>query len=191
MPSIIPIVTATLGARPEIAEEINSGLADGSFRLAGGVVQNVKDGRVVTWLRSVSDGSPAAQSAINALGPLAQLNVALSVMDLSITAAGFANVVKKLGAIEQKLTSISKTLEGIGRKLDLSFCANLRAALELARTAFAMTGESNRKLSTAFWRQSISTHWFDRRRTRRRWLGGPAATPLTHAGDSQRFSLLP
>ena len=30
-------------------------------------------------------------------------------------------------------------------KIDLSYCANLRAALELARTAFAMTGASNRQ----------------------------------------------
>ena len=56
-------------------------------------------------------------------------------------------VMRRLEVIEQKLASIASLLAGVNRKLDLSFYANLRAALELARTAFEMREESNRRIT--------------------------------------------
>ena len=142
---LVPIITATLGTNPALAASIISGLNSRVYETVGGVVRKADTKEVVTWLRSMTDEPSIGPSAIQLLGPLVQLNAAVSILNLSITAVGFAVVMKRLAAVERRLTSISKMLEGIGRKIDLSFCANLRAALELARTAFAMTGENNRQ----------------------------------------------
>jgi hypothetical protein len=89
-----PIVTAPLFARPEIAEYIRNGLDDRTLEAVGGVVRNANNKRIVTWLRSSSEDLGGGQAALDALGSLAQFNLAVSVLNLSITAAGFAIVMK-------------------------------------------------------------------------------------------------
>jgi hypothetical protein len=144
---LVPVVTTTLGASPEIWSRIKSGLASGLYERDGGVIRNAQNKEIITWLRSVSDDFDPTKSPFGTLGGLPQLTGVFSVLNLSITAIGFTLVMKRLNAVERHLSSISKALEGIGRKLDLGFCANFRAALELGRTAFAMTGEGNRQVA--------------------------------------------
>ena len=139
----VPIITTTLGASPELATRIAKGFKDGVLRREGGVIRNIDNGQFVGFLRDV----PGTQSTVNSLAPLLQLNAAASALNLSITAVGFVVLMKRLDAIEQKLVAVSQVLQGLNRKLDLSFLANFRAALELARSAFAMAEEANRRAS--------------------------------------------
>lgn len=147
MSELIPIITTTLGASPEIAGKIIAGLNAKILERVGGVIRRVDNKQVVAWLRTMSEGQPIDATVLSNLGPLLQLNVATSVLNLAISAIGFAVVIKRLDAIEGQLATISTILAGINRKLDLSFYANFRAALELARTAFGMREETNRRIS--------------------------------------------
>ncbi len=160
MTMVIPVVTTTLGVKPEIAGEIIRGLMPPKpiYEQVGGVIRRIDNRQIVTWLRNV-DMQAVDLSVLNKLGPLLPLNAATSLLNLSVTAVGFAMVMQRLNAIERKLDAISKVLEEINRKLDLSFYANFRAALELARSAFTMQDETNRRISAtqsiiAFWKQS-------------------------------------
>jgi hypothetical protein len=146
---IIPIVTTTLGASSALASRILSGLDSGKYERIGGVIRDKNSKQTVAWLRSMSDGPAVCSTGQNALGSLIRLNAAASTLNLSITGVGFVLVMQRLDAVEQRLVHISKILEGIGRRIDLSFCANLRAAIELARTAFAMNDEHNRRIAAA------------------------------------------
>jgi predicted transcriptional regulator len=146
---IIPIVATTLGASSALASRISSGLESGKYERIGGVIRDSHSKQTVAWLRSLPDRFTTCSTGQNGLDSLLRLNAATSILDLSITGVGFALVMQRLDAVEQKLVHISKLLEGIGRKIDLSFCANLRAAVELARTAFAMQNEQNRRVAAA------------------------------------------
>jgi tetratricopeptide (TPR) repeat protein len=146
--SSTPFVTTTLGTSPEIAVKIIHGLNPPNpiYERIGGVIRRVDNKQIVTWLRDVNmQGVDPA--AIHKFGPLLQLNAATSLLNLSVTAVGFAVVMQRLNLIERKLDAISKELKEINRKLDLSFYANFQAALELARSAFAMQDETNRRIS--------------------------------------------
>lgn len=146
MSSIVPVVTKTFGAAPELAERIIAGLESGEYTRWGGVIRNTSNGRFVTFLRDLgSTISPLP----NTFGPLLQLNAAVSAVNLSITAVGFGLVLHRLSVIEHKLASIAAVMQSIDRKIDLSFYANFRAALELARSAMSMTGDTNRKASAS------------------------------------------
>lgn len=143
-----PLVTTTLGTSPEIAAKITHGLNPPNpiYERIGGVIRRVDNKQIVTWLRDVNmQGVDPA--AIHKFGPLLQLNAATSLLNLSVTAVGFAVVIQRLNLIEHKLDAISQELKKINRKLDLSFYANFRAALELAHSAFAMQDETNRRIS--------------------------------------------
>ncbi len=52
-----------------------------------------------------------------------------------------------LNAIEQRLKNIAEIFKKIDRKIDLSFYANFRAALDLAHNAFTMNKAENRRSS--------------------------------------------
>jgi hypothetical protein len=147
MSELVPIITTTLGAKPEIASKVISGLCTGKYERFGGVIRNVDNKRFVAFLRSVSEGQPIDVTVFSKLGPLLQLNVATSMLNLSISTIGFVMVLKRLHSIEDQLATIPEILTGINRKLDLGFYANFRAALELARTAFSMSEDTNRRIS--------------------------------------------
>jgi hypothetical protein len=146
MSAFIPIITTTLGARPELAAKIAWGLDNGVYERIGGVIRHTDNKQIITWLRN-TDGMSIDPSIVTKLGSLTQLSVATSLLNLSVTAVGFGMVMQRLEVIEQKLASIASLLAGVNRKLDLSFYANFRAALELARTAFEMREESNRRIT--------------------------------------------
>lgn len=146
MPVTIPLITTTLSVRPELARKVIWGLRTREYERVGGVIRRADNKRIVTWLRNVEDSLPTGWSPVADLGPLVQLNAATSLLNLSVTAVGFAMVMRRLDTIETKLNAILGTLQEINRKLDLNFYANFRAALELARSAFAMQDERNRRV---------------------------------------------
>jgi tetratricopeptide (TPR) repeat protein len=146
MSASIPIITTTLGARPELAAKITWGLDNGVYERIGGVIRHAENKQIITWLRNI-DGMSIDPSIVTKLGPLTLLSVATSFLNLSITAIGFAIILRRLGEIKQQLALIGSSLAGINRKIDLSFYANFGAALELARTAFEMREESNRRIT--------------------------------------------
>jgi hypothetical protein len=148
MSEYVPVITTTLGVKPEIAGKIISGLSTGKYERVGGVIRKtVGKKEVVAWLRDVSEGLPIDATVLSKLGPLLQLNAVTSVLNLGITAIGFVMVMRRLESIQDQLKTISMTLAGINRKLDLSFYANFQAALGLAHDAFGMRGDTNRLMN--------------------------------------------
>jgi hypothetical protein len=147
MSELIPIITTTLGIKPEIAGKIIAGLTNGTYERIGGVIRRVDNKEVVAWLRNITETLPPDSTIINKLSPLLELSTVTSVINLSVSTIGFVLVMKQLNVIEEKLATLSKILIGINRKLDLSFYANFRAALELAHTAFDMHDDTNRRIS--------------------------------------------
>ena len=147
MSEIIPLITTTLGIKPELAPKVMWGLTTGEYERVCGIIRRASDKRIVAWLRNVTDGQ--LETLPNRLGLLMELSSATSLLNLSITAIGFAMVMRRLDVIESKLGTISQVLQQVNRKLDLSFYANFRAAIELARSAFAMREEANRRTSAA------------------------------------------
>lgn len=149
--TILPFVTTTLGIKPELAPKVIWGLTTGNYERVGGIIRRTDDKRIVAWLRNAA-GEQLTRLPSN-LELLAQLTQATALLNLSITAIGFAMVAQRLNTIESKLNAIAQTLQQVNRKLDLSFYANFRAAIELARSAFAMRDEANRRTSAS---QAIS-----------------------------------
>lgn len=146
-------VIATLS----IPEQIAQGLSNGTYERVGGVVREVGSKQVVAWLRenlksdSVFSNSSALSSATIAANNLSTMvnnlsNIA-STLNLAVSTMGFALVLKRLGEIEQQLGQAQEVLQAIDYKIDLSFYANFRAALDLAFNAFTMTNSETRKMS--------------------------------------------
>ena len=143
MSELVPIITTTLGIRPEIAGRVLAGLSSGELERVGGVIRStVGRKEVVAWLRDIPLGQSIDATVLSRLGPLLQMNVATSVLNLSITAVGFMLILKRLKSIEDRL---AKEFADINRKLDLSFYANFQAALGLANDAFGMRDDTNRR----------------------------------------------
>ncbi|MDB9373668.1 hypothetical protein [Nodularia sphaerocarpa] len=76
-----------------------------------------------------------------------QITTAASVLNLGVSVMGFAVIAQRLQEIEQQLKQAQELLNKIDRKIDLSFYANFRAAIELAINAFTMTKPENRRSS--------------------------------------------
>lgn len=125
---------ATFYIPPKIAE----GLANGTLERIGGVVREVSSKRVVAWLREIPGASNKVEQII-------QINTAISVLTLGTTVAGFAIIHQRLDNIEACLKDMQETLNEIDQKLNLSFYAQFRAALDIAAKAFKMSDIENRK----------------------------------------------
>jgi tetratricopeptide (TPR) repeat protein len=76
-----------------------------------------------------------------------QVTTATSIMNLGVSVMGFAVIAQRLKDVEQSLQQAQELLTKINRKIDLSFYANFRAAIELAINAFTMTKSENRRSS--------------------------------------------
>ncbi|MEH2055919.1 MAG: hypothetical protein V7K97_07080 [Nostoc sp.] len=76
-----------------------------------------------------------------------QVTTAASVLNLGVSVMGFAVISQRINEIENQLKEAAKLLNKINRKIDLSFYANFRAAIELANNAFTMTKIENRRSS--------------------------------------------
>lgn len=129
----------------DIPAKILTGLADGSLVRNGGVIQNAS-GQVVMWLREF--GSPVVVPSISSVMlPVSMLSLGVSTLSLGVSAIGFAVILQRLKELEGRLEKVQKYLEKIDKKIDLSFYANFRAALDLAMNAFTMSKGENRRSS--------------------------------------------
>lgn len=144
MVQVIPVVTTTLGASPEIAAQVQQGLATGSYERLGGVIRRVDNKQVVAWLREVSTEANVAP-LLEQLGSLVPLTNAFALLHLSITLVDFVVVMQRLDSLARQLTGIQRELETVHRKLDLSFAARLQSGLDTARKAFGMQDRANRR----------------------------------------------
>ncbi|WP_243713980.1 hypothetical protein [Nostoc sp. 106C] len=76
-----------------------------------------------------------------------QLTTASSVLNLGVSVMGFAVIAQRLKELEKRLQEAQELLNKMNRKIDLSFYANFRAALDLAINAFTMSKAENRRSS--------------------------------------------
>ncbi|MEH2443312.1 hypothetical protein [Nostoc sp.] len=134
-----------------LADWIIKGIADGTLERVGGVIREVGSKHIVTWLRE--KGTPTGnqlgevgRSMLLTQGIL-QVTSAVSILNLGVSVIGFAVIAQRLKELEQRLQQAQKVLNNINRKIDLSFYANFRAAIELANNAFTMTKTENRRNS--------------------------------------------
>ena len=135
---------STVQATFQVPEHIERGIANGTYERVGGVVRETKSKQIVAWLR---EGSKIGESAVSSLVSLTSVGAVASVLNLAVTTMGFVVVLKRLGVIEQQLKQAQEVLQAIDYKIDLSFYANFRAALDLAVNTFTMTNSETRKMS--------------------------------------------
>lgn len=134
----------TVEATFQVPEHIAQGLSNGTYERVGGVVREVESKQVVAWLREVYEtGEPGLSNILS----LSSVSAVSSTLNLAVSTMGFIIVLKRLGVIEQQLEQAQEVLQTIDYKIDLSFYANFRAALDLAINAFTMTNSETRKMS--------------------------------------------
>lgn len=92
-------------------------------------------------------GFAAVTQQLNQIQGMLSITTAASMLSLGVSAIGFAVISKRLKEIEKRLEKAQENLEIIDKKIDLSFYANFRAALDLAMNAFTMSKVDNRRSS--------------------------------------------
>lgn len=132
---------STVNATFYIPKHIEQGLANRTYERIGGVIRESNSKQVVAWLREGSEASKMLETILPSVGAMS------SILNLAVSTIGFAVVLKRLGDIEQQLQQAQEVLQTIGYKIDLSFYANFRSALDLAINAFTMNNSENRKMS--------------------------------------------
>jgi hypothetical protein len=135
---------STLNATFQVPGHIAQGLSNGTYERIGGVICEAKSKQVVTWLREASE---TVEPVLSNVLSLSSVGAVSSILNLAVSTMGFIIVLKRLGVIEQQLTQAQEVLQTIDYKIDLSFYANFRAALDLAINAFTMTNSETRKMS--------------------------------------------
>jgi hypothetical protein len=73
-----------------------------------------------------------------------QVTSAISALNLGVSVMGFAVINQRLNELEKRLVKTEELLNKIDKKIDLSYYANLKAALGLATNAFTMNKRENR-----------------------------------------------
>lgn len=120
----------------DVPAHILAGLTNGQLERIGGVVRDVDSKQVVMWLRDTG-----ATPATTFLG----MTTAISLLNLGVAVVGFAVVIDKLNRLEKTLQAMQEQVKNIAHKIDLSFYANFRAAVDLAQNAFSMQRPDNRQ----------------------------------------------
>ncbi len=127
----------------DIPANIQAGLEAEKYIRNGGVIQDTS-GRVVMWLRE-TNLDKVMSSGISS--PLLSAGAVSSILTLGVSVIGFGVIYRKLQNLESRLQKAQKFLEKIDKKVDISFYANFRAALDLANNAFSMKQGANRHSS--------------------------------------------
>ncbi|NLW72831.1 MAG: hypothetical protein GXY37_08110 [Chloroflexi bacterium] len=133
-----------------VPRHIVQGLSNGSYERLGGVVRETGSKQVVTWLRENMKSYPALSNSSalsSASAVVSNLSNVASILNFAISTMGFTIVLNRLGIIEHQLEQAQEVLRNIDYRIDLSFYANFRAALDLACNAFTMTNSETRKMS--------------------------------------------
>jgi len=92
-------------------------------------------------------GFAAVTQQLNQIQGMLSITTAASMLGLGVSAIGFVVISKRLKELEKRLENAQVYLEKIDKKIDLSFYANFRAALDLAMNAFTMSKGDNRRSS--------------------------------------------
>jgi hypothetical protein len=124
-----------------VPDSIKAGLETGIYERVGGIVRDRGSKHVVMWLRE-SNG----QKMISSIPGLPSMPMA-GALTLGVVAIGFKVINDRLTAIEEQLQQSQALLQKIDRKLDLSFYAKFKAALDLATNAVTMSNPENRRQS--------------------------------------------
>ena len=132
---------STVNATFQVPKYIAQGLSNGTYERVGGVIREANSKQVVAWLREAGEAGKILESVLQNVGAVS------SILNLAVSTMGFIVVLKRLGVIEQQLQQAQEVLQTIDYKIDLSFYANFRAALDLAMNAFTMTNAETRKMS--------------------------------------------
>ena len=103
-------------------------------------MQGVNAGISMRGFASVTQQLDQIQGTLNIITASSMLNLGVSVI-------GFAVILKKVKELEGRLEKVQEILGKIDQKIDLSFYANFKAALDLAMNAFTMSKGDNRKTS--------------------------------------------
>lgn len=149
---------STVNATLHVPEYIAQGLLNGTYIRLGGTVREKGSKQIVALLREIGKISdpdlsnilaPSSMSAVsNTLNlALSSVSAVTSTLNLAVSTMGFIIVLERLGIIEQRLEQAQEVLRTIDYKIDLSFYANFRAAIDLAFNAFTMTNPEARKMS--------------------------------------------
>lgn len=136
----------------EVPNSIREGLNTGSLFREGGVVRR-DTGEIEMFLRESSGlsqelakgnlpSSPLLSSQLSSLRSLSTAALGMQVLNLGVSAIGFAVVISKLNKIQASLQEIHKKLDEvlvevqwISRKQDLEMVGKMKTALEIASTA--------------------------------------------------------
>jgi len=132
----------------EVPAHIALGLITGTYERVGGVIRATDTKQVVLWLRETS---PAAVGSLASLTPaLAALGSAASIISLGISVAGFAMLSERIGQLDARLTQVQQAVERLGRRINVLYDAQIRAAFTMADTAFRLSNPANRHASALF-----------------------------------------
>jgi tetratricopeptide (TPR) repeat protein len=152
---VVPALTVSFA----LTDWVVKGLENGTFERVGGVIREVATKKVVGWLREISSANPyqkfteienqlgAVQNGLKLTQGMLQLSTAASLLSLGVSVMGFAVITQRLNDLEQRLRETQASVEKINHKIDISFYANFRAALDLAVNAFTMSNAENRRSS--------------------------------------------
>jgi hypothetical protein len=123
-----------------ISEAITRNLASGIYTRIGGVITEASTGRLIAFLREFRGMEQLTAQVVQLLGGAAGLGV----LNLGLTTMSFALVSKRLSGIERRLMDVQELLQQINRKIDLSFYATFRAALDLAGRSYTVSSAASR-----------------------------------------------
>jgi hypothetical protein len=129
----------------EMPQRLANGLKDGRYERVGGAICDVESKQILAWLREASEiGAPIVSEF---LSQTTSISTQACPLNLAVSTMGFALVMKRLNSIEQQLKQAQEDLNEIDYKIDLSFYANFRAALDLATNTFTMAHPETRRVS--------------------------------------------
>ena len=128
----------------EIPKDITEGLDSGMFERMGGAIRDVNSQEIVAWLREAYDfAEPVLSEVLSFSCKTANANS----LNLALTTMEFAVVLKRIEVIERQLKEVQEVLGQIDYKIDISFFANFRAAVDLASNAFSFADGETRRVS--------------------------------------------
>lgn len=138
----------TVEVSSEIPERIIEGLKAGLYERVGGAIRDAATEEIVAWLREAFDASePVVSEVVSEVLSLAATPANAQPLNLALTTMQFAVVMKRLDAIQTQLKRMQEVLQAIDYKIDLSFYANFRAALDLASNTFTISNPQTRHVS--------------------------------------------
>ena len=138
-----------------IPDAVQISIDRGVFERVGGVIREVLTGQIIAFLREkgINADTLAPLLTIGGSAVTTSASAAFGVLNLSLATMGFALVPKRIDGIQHRLQQTQDRLAKLDQKIDLSFFANLCAALDLAHDAFSLGRAENRDSRPA--RQSV------------------------------------